>query len=303
MKGQIPIEGIKRVSIDGTGGDIRILPADGDELVYDIGEGLDMQHETKGDALFIKIRVKGFLGIPFLGIGGQNGDILFFIPKNKSLELNLKSGDISFSDYKGDTVLLRATSGDINITRLLCDSLQAHLTSGDINIDVETKKGILNFRSGDVRVYLKGEDWNVDISGVSGDLDVTTETDSIELYINGISGDVSVNHESIATGRVGNKHIVTDGGRNKLRINVVSGDVSVKTGEGTKEMNIIKQAQTNQQEVSELLSTENNTSIYYIPEEVKKVRDMYKAGKVSKEDATSLIEAMGYGGLINILEE
>lgn len=303
MRGQIPVEDIRRISIDGSGGDIRILPADGNELVYDIGEGLEMQHEIKGDTLFLKIRGKGFLGIPFLGIGGQNGDISLFIPEDKSLDLNLKSGDISFSDYKGDTVLLRAASGDININRLLCNSLQAHLTSGDIEIDVETKKGTLNFRSGDVKIYLKGEDWDVDISGVSGDVDVATETDSVELYISGISGDVSVNNESIGIGRVGNKHIVTDGGRNKLSINVMSGDVSVKTGKGTGEIKILKQVQTNQSETSVPLSVENNTSTSYIPEEVKKVKDMYKAGKISKEDATSLIEAMGYGGLINILEE
>lgn len=303
MKGSIPIEGIKRVYIDGFGGDIKILPSEGNELVYDIGDGLEIQHEVRDNSLFLKIRSKGVLGIPFFNFGGANGDIDLYIPKDRSLDLNLKSGDIVFTDYKGEDILLKASSGDIDIKRLLCNSFQAHLTSGDIDIDIETNKGSLNFKSGDVKIFLRGEDWNVDISGVSGDVDVDTETNSVEIYLKGISGDVSVNNESIGTGRIGSKHLVTDGGRNKLSINVISGDVSVKTGKGTSEIKILQQIQPDRTESQISTSIENDTAISYIPEEVKKIRDMYKAGKLSKEDAMSLLDAMGYGGLTNILEE
>ncbi|MCX7796122.1 MAG: DUF4097 domain-containing protein [bacterium] len=303
MRGQIPTEGIKKISIDGFGGDIKILPSERNELVYDIGEGLELQHEIRDNSLFLKIRSKGVLGIPFFNFGGITGDIDLYIPRDKTLDLNLKSGDILFTDYKGEDISLKAASGDIEIEKLLCNSFQAHLTSGDIDIDMETKKGSLNFRSGDVKIFLRGEDWDVDISGVSGDVDVDTETNSIDLYLKGISGDVSVNNETIGTGRIGSKHLVTDGGRNKLSINVISGDVSVKTGKGTGEIKILQQTQTNRQESQILTSTENNTFISYIPEEVKKIRDMYKTGKLSKEDAISLLDAMGYGGLSNILEE
>ena len=301
MKGQIPVGKIKRISVNGFGGDVRILPADGDELLYDIGEGLELQQEIKEDTLFLNIRCKGILGIPFLGIGKNNGDIVLYIPQDRSLDLNLKSGDISFSNYRGDEVSLKAASGDIDVKGLLCNSFNGHLTSGDIDIDLETKRGLLNFRSGDVRIYLRGEDWNVDISGVSGDVDVDTETNSVELQIKGMSGDVSVNNERIGVGRISNKHLVTDGGRNKLSINVISGDVSIKTGKGTGEIKLIQQSQTTQEKTA--ISSKDDMSISYIPEEVKKVRDMYRVGKISKEDAISLIEAMGYDGLSNILEE
>lgn len=299
MKGQIPTDGIKRVFIDGFGGDVKILPSEVDELVYDIGEGLEIQYEKKENSLFLKIRSKGIIGIPFFNFGGSNGDIELYVPKDRSLELNLRSGDILFTDYRGEDISLKAVSGDISIERLLCNSFQAHLTSGDIDIDMETKKGSINFKSGDVKIFLRGEDWNVDISGVSGDVDVDTETNSIDLYIKGISGDISVNNESIGTGRIGNKHLVTEGGRNKLSINVISGDVSVNTGSGTGEIKII----TNRAENQTSTSIEGDAGISYIPEEVKKVKDMYRAGKLSKEDAMNLIDAMGYGGLNNILEE
>jgi len=301
MKGQISVKEIKRVSVDGFGGDVRILPADGDELLYDIGEGLELQYEIKEDTLFLKVRGKGILGIPFLGIGKNNGDIALYIPQDRSLDLNLKSGDISFSNYRGDEVSLKAASGDIDVKGLSCNYFQGHLTSGDIDIDMETKRGLLNFRSGDVRIYLRGENWNVDISGVSGDVDVDTETNSVELQIKGVSGDVSVNNERIGVGRLGSKHLVTDGGRNKLSINVISGDVSIKIGKGTGEIKLIPKTQTTQEETA--ISSEDDKNISYIPEEVKKIRDMYRAGRISKEDAISLIEAMGYGGLSNILEE
>lgn len=303
MKGQIPTEGIKRISVDGFGGDIRILPSERNELVYDIGEGLEIQHEIRDNSLFLKIRSKGVLGIPFFNFGGASGDVDLYIPKDKSLDLNLKSGDIAFTDYRGEDISLKAASGDIDIGGLFCNSFQAHLTSGDIDIDMETKKGSLNFRSGDVRILLRGEDWDVDISGVSGDVDVDTETSSVELYIKGISGDVSVNNESIGTGKIGSKHLVTDGGRNKLSINVISGDISVKTGKGTGEIKIVQQEKTNRPESQISTPIENDTAISYMPEEVKKVRDMYRTGKLSKEDAMSLLDAMGYGGLSNILEE
>lgn len=300
MKGQIPLGNeISKISIDGVGGDIEILSNEVSKIEYEVGEILEIENETRGEELILKIKIrnKGPFGIPFLNFSGwRDGDITLKIPQNKSLDLNLRSGDISFSDYTGDDINLKAVSGDISINRVICKDFSAHLTSGDIDLDIETKKGNINCRSGDVSVYLRGEDWNVDISGVSGDVDVTTESNSIDLYVSGISGDIRINNESIGTGKIGKKHLTTNGGRNKLSINVISGDISVRTSKEIRETNIIHATdiQETQEEVRES---------QYIPEEVKRVKEMYKSGRISKDDAISLIEVMGYGGLNNILEE
>ncbi|HON72057.1 MAG TPA: DUF4097 family beta strand repeat-containing protein, partial [bacterium] len=246
----------------------------------------------------------------FFNFGGWgDGDISLKIPQEKSLELNLKSGDISFSDYKGNDIVLRmrdiyrirGASGDISVSRIVCKNFSAHLTSGDVDIDIETKRGNINCRSGDVTVNLRGEEWDVDISGVSGDVDVNTESGSIDLYISGISGDVTLNDKSIGEGKIGKKHLTIDGGRNKLNINVISGDISIKTAKEVGESSFSQV--TTLTEPSESFLQERDTAAQYIPEEVKKVKEMYKSGKISKEDAIGLIEAMGYGGLNNILEE
>lgn len=303
MKGQIPVEErINKILIDGIGGDIELLPNEVNEISYDIGDNLEIESEVRDGTLVVKIRNKGTFGIPFLNFGGWgNGDITLKIPQNRSLELNLKSGDISFSDYMGSDIVLKAASGDISVNRITCKNFSAHLTSGDIELDIETKKGNINCRSGDVSVNLRGEDWDVDISGVSGDVDVNTESNSIDLYVSGVSGDVRVNNESIGVGRIGKKHLTTNGGRNKLSINVISGDISIRTAGDVKETKIIQT--TSIKESSESSTQERVTESQYIPEEVKKVKEMYKSGRISKEDALGLIEAMGYGGLNNILED
>lgn len=303
MKGQIPVEErINKILIDGIGGDIELLPNEVNEISYDIGDNLEIESEVRDGTLVVKIRNKGTFGIPFLNFGGWgNGDITLKIPQNRSLELNLKSGDISFSDYMGSDIVLKAASGDISVNRITCKNFSAHLTSGDIELDIETKKGNINCRSGDVLVNLRGEDWDVDISGVSGDVDVNTESNSIDLYVSGVSGDVRVNNESIGLGRIGKKHLTTNGGRNKLSINVISGDISIRTAGDVKETKIIQT--TSIKESSESSTQERVTESQYIPEEVKKVKEMYKSGRISKEDALGLIEAMGYGGLNNILED
>lgn len=303
MKGQIPVEErINKILIDGIGGDIELLPNEVNEISYDIGDNLEIESEVRDGTLVVKIRNKGTFGIPFLNFGGWgNGDITLKIPQNRSLELNLKSGDISFSDYMGSDIVLKAASGDIFVNRITCKNFSAHLTSGDIELDIETKKGNINCRSGDVSVNLRGEDWDVDISGVSGDVDVNTESNSIDLYVSGVSGDVRVNNESIGVGRIGKKHLTTNGGRNKLSINVISGDISIRTAGDVKETKIIQT--TSIKESSESSTQERVTESQYIPEEVKKVKEMYKSGRISKEDALGLIEAMGYGGLNNILED
>lgn len=303
MKGQIPVEErISKIVIDGVGGDIDILPNETNEVSYDIGENLEIENEVRDDILMIKIKGKGIIGIPFLNFGGWgNGDITLKIPEDKSLELKLKSGDISFLDYRGNDIVLKAASGDISVKRIICKNFSTYLTSGDIDLDIETKKGNINCRSGDVNVNLRGEEWDVEILGVSGDVDVNTESNSIDLYVSGVSGDVRINNESIGVGKIGKKHLTTNGGRNKLSINVISGDISIKTAKETKETKIIHT--TTSTGTSEFPSQERTSEMQYIPEEVKKVKEMYKAGKISREDAISLIEAMGYGGLSNMLEE
>ncbi|HRR92269.1 MAG TPA: DUF4097 family beta strand repeat-containing protein, partial [bacterium] len=221
MNGQIPVEErISKIVVDSTGGDIDILSNKGNEISYEIGDRLEIESEVKNETLIIRIKGKGGIGIPFFNFGGWgDGDISLKIPQEKSLELNLKSGDISFSDYKGNDIVLRGASGDISVSRIVCKNFSAHLTSGDVDIDIETKRGNINCRSGDVTVNLRGEEWDVDISGVSGDVDVNTESGSIDLYISGISGDVTLNDKSIGAGKIGKKHLTTDGGRNKLNIN------------------------------------------------------------------------------------
>ncbi len=303
MNGQIPVEErISKIVVDSTGGDIDILSNKGNEISYEIGDRLEIESEVKNETLIIRIKGKGGIGIPFFNFGGWgDGDISLKIPQEKSLELNLKSGDISFSDYKGNDIVLRGASGDISVSRIVCKNFSAHLTSGDVDIDIETKRGNINCRSGDVTVNLRGEEWDVDISGVSGDVDVNTESGSIDLYISGISGDVTLNDKSIGAGKIGKKHLTTDGGRNKLNINVISGDISIKTAKEVGESSFSQV--TTLTEPSESFLLERDTTAQYIPEEVKKVKEMYKSGKISKEDAIGLIEAMGYGGLNNILEE
>jgi DUF4097 and DUF4098 domain-containing protein YvlB len=287
MVGTIPVgEGVRRISIEGAGGDINIYSEEGNEIRYTLGENLELSSEVIDDKLVIRIFGKGLVGFPFFSFGGHNGDIELHIPQDKSIDLNIKSGDMGFSKYRGDEISIKAASGDVSIENLICNSFKAHLTSGDIDIDLSTKNGNINCRAGDIRIKLRGEGWNMDISGVSGDVDIDTESNSIDIDIRGINGDVSMNGNHLGSGIFKTKHLVTNGGRNKLKINIVSGDVSITTGEGTEELNI----------------REEKTGPY-IPEEVKKVKEMYSAGKITKEDAIKLIEVMGYEDLTNLLEE
>ncbi|MGB9682998.1 MAG: DUF4097 family beta strand repeat-containing protein [bacterium] len=286
MVGTIPVgEIVRRISIEGAGGDIDIYPEEGSEIRYTLGENLELSSEVVGDKLVVKIFGKGLVEFPFFSFGRHNGDIKLHIPQGKSLELNLKSGDMRFSKYKGDEISIKVASGDISIENLTCNSFNAHLTSGDVNLDVNTQNGNIDCRSGDIRAKLNGEGWKIDISGVSGDVDIETESNSLDIDVKGINGDISMNGNHLGSSIFKSKHLVTNGGRNKLNISVISGDVSITTGSGAEELNV----------------REEKTSPY-IPEEVRKVKEMYNSGKITREDAIKLIEVMGYEDLINLLE-
>ncbi|BBE31831.1 hypothetical protein OSSY52_19720 [Tepiditoga spiralis] len=275
--------------------DLNVKKGDSLQLEFDDDNELNIENYSNSDTNIIKFQnKKEDFFTNFLGsfISGKNIDCVLTIPPEvKSISIKSTNGDVYMSDLNIDYLYTKLTTGDIEIKDCSIDVLEQKIITGDLSIK-NTK--ILDFISkvttGDVSI--KNSDLNrIEVSLITGDihLDSLSEnfnkstlkviTGDAELYIKGtdpvyLEKKLTPYSASLKT----NIPTINGYGNNRnLEIKATASTVRLigKKSNDTK-INLGK----------------NDTEI--MSEEEKKIIDLLKQGKISREFALELLIELGY---------
>jgi hypothetical protein len=220
------------VEIKGVAGDIRAVPADGDEvevLAFKDGDPRDV------DAVTFDV---------FEHSGGVTICALFPLRRGRTAvcdpgswhDLRLERDldvevDFEVRVPAAGRLVARTISGDIDIQRLTAD-VEANTVSGDVWVETS---GLAEARtvSGSIRAIVGRTDWRGELSfeTVSGDVTVEApEGLEAEVDFSTISGDIETDFPIAVRGRGFVRHSLRGtigGGGRDLRLKTVSGDVTL----------------------------------------------------------------------------
>ena len=265
------------------------------QLEFDDDSELNIENYSNSDTNVIKIQnKKEDFFTNFLGsfISGKDIDCVLTIPPEvKSLSIKSTNGDVSINDLNFDYLYTKLTTGDIDINKCSIDVLEQKLITGDIEIsNSEIKDFILKVTTGDIFIKKSSLD-KIEISLVTGDihLDSLSEnfnnstlkviTGDAELYI---KGDNPVYLE---------KKLTPYSSSLKTNIPVINGygnnrNLEIKATASTVRL-------IGKKNISNKINLEkNDTEI--MSEEEKKIIELLKQGKISREFALELLIELGY---------
>jgi DUF4097 and DUF4098 domain-containing protein YvlB len=226
---------VKEVRIDGSSGDVTLVPTTGRDVVVDSrAEGTlwlpKMETRIEGD----HVSVRGDCHVVVFGKCGAT--FVVRVPAGVAVRAKTSSGDVRASGLSGP-VNLQVSSGDIDLDAL-SGGTTAHVSSGDITARRLGGPLVLETSSGDVTALeLLGQ--IVDAHASSGDVDVDVATVPRRVSASSSSGDVTIavprgRHEAYDTVITTSSGDRTEGvnsdptaGRS-LRAVTSSGDVAIR---------------------------------------------------------------------------
>lgn len=200
---------IKNINIEAVSADIYIKEAE-DEQIHVLIYGSEKENaESTIDGESLNISKKG--KIFCFGFCFQKTEIIVYIPKNKKLNLNIKtiSGDIEISSNQANVEIkttsgdikteeikdakITTTSGDILVTK--ANKLEVGTTSGSINVDKIENSIEAKSVSGDIKINSFEIKENSHIKTVSGDV-LINEISDVFIETSTTSGDVNVSNNN-----------------------------------------------------------------------------------------------------------
>ena len=205
---------VSEVQVDGSAGDVTLVPADGNAVVVDshaegtlwlprMKTGIDGGHVIVrgacGIALIGKCRASFVVRVPRgtpVRVRTSSGDV-HASGLDGPVDLHASSGDIDLSELSGGTsakassgditarglagrVELEASSGDVDATALTAGVVNARATSGDVLVDLASAPERVNAAasSGDVSILVPRDDaYDAQVAAGSGDTDLGVRND------------------------------------------------------------------------------------------------------------------------------
>ena len=232
------VEGVEKIVINAVSPKIKILPAEGKDIVVDFYGSITTNLGEKAPKLVADIN-NNILNISIsypktfiLGLFDISNIFLdIYLPAQFTKEINATSvsGDINIEDFNGTKIQLKTTSGNISANSIKAIEIQTDSISGNINFKkVEGNLKIISV-SGDVSAGLASLADDILIKTTSGEAKLTLPLSSSFIFdLESISGNMKNNFDSTIKsasersmqGNVGD-------GLNTIKITTVSGGITI----------------------------------------------------------------------------
>ena len=232
------VEGVEKIVINTVSPNIKILPAEGKDIIVDFygsittnlgGNSPKLIADIKNNILSISISYPKTFTLGLFDISNIFLDI--YIPAQFTKEINAASvsGDINIENFNGSKIQLKTTSGNLGAVSLKAMEIQADSISGNVNFEkVEGNLKIISV-SGDINaeVTLLGDD--ILIKTTSGEAKLTLPLSSSFIFdLESISGNMKNNFDSkIKSASERSMQGNVGDGLNTIKITTVSGGITI----------------------------------------------------------------------------
>ena len=211
------LDGINEISIQSLSNDIKLIPVDdheirvhlhGDFLCIVCNHNIDLTVEKNGTEITVTTGSSSYGFIVF-----NNAQLDVYIPRSyhKEITLQTSSGDITVHDMQFEKINVFTLSGNIDLRR----------TSGFIHADS---------KSGDIRIDLTTEEFNMTIFTLSGDVRLTLpKVVMFKFELQTTSGKINIDY-SHTTIEDSKRKLVGYIGESNSQINIrtTSGDIRIR---------------------------------------------------------------------------
>lgn len=234
-------EGVEKIVINTVSPNIKILPADGKDIIVDFYGSIttNLGHNSpkliadiKNNILNISISYPKTFTLGLFDISNIFLDI--YIPAQFTKEINAASvsGDINIENFNGSKIQLKTTSGNLSAISLKTMEIQADSISGNVNFEKVEGNLKISTVSGEVIAGLTSLADDILIKTISGEVKLAAPSSSSFVFdLESISGDMKNNFDSKTNfesersmqGSVGN-------GANTIKITTVSGEITLTKG-------------------------------------------------------------------------
>jgi lia operon protein LiaG len=231
-------EGIEKIVINAVSPCIKILPAEGKEIIVDFYGNITTNlgdnspkliADIKNNILNISISYPKTFNLGLFDISNIFLDI--YIPAQFTKEINVTSvsGDVNIGNVNGTKIQLKTTSGNLSAISLKAKEIQADSISGNINFEKIEGNLKISTVSGEISAGLTSIAEDILIKTISGEVMLALPSSSSFIFdLESVSGDMKNNFDSkinLETERSMEGTVGND--TNKIKITTVSGEISI----------------------------------------------------------------------------
>lgn len=290
-RGEVRVDNLEELTLSTISADLEVIPHEDSCIEYEVyGEEEEYEPEivvmgSKVTINFEKTRlgkkmIFGLISIPDVSSVDK---AVVRVPKSfESLKLKTVSGEVRLSSVECSSLKLSSVSGEFTVEGVVTHELSGSSVSGDLHIDDVLVKRELQFSSvsGDCRVSLKDRPpRRVQLATTSGDVLIKIEkVPPMEVRVSCVSGDFvhNLNLSKVAKNVYRNADVPDC----EFKLTSVSGDVVLKG--------------SYRDVVEEDVYEEVEGSDQQMEDEAQRIKRMFEDGKLTREQATQILETLGY---------
>lgn len=256
-EGEVQFNIDKKVKIKVLSGDVEITQSDDEKIHFQTNDSyFYMKSHEDGDNVFVEV---GRLD-PLNGKIKGFEDLEIAVPVNSKIGIDLLNGDIDCSNIDLKDFSISLKHGDINVNDTECENLEIECINGDIDLDLNCDYIDLKNVNGDTEVLIHKDFYSANLKTVKGDVFVKLDVEPKSIQVSKIHGDCFINGKERTS--------VMENGQAEVKIKNVNGDVNVLYSKKTNNVSVEKDS------------------------EIKKVLQMLKDKKITKEQAEELLDSL-----------
>jgi DUF4097 and DUF4098 domain-containing protein YvlB len=256
-EGEIQFNIDKKVKIKILSGDVTITQSDDEKIRFHTSDSyFYMKSHEDDNNIFVDV---GRLN-PLNGKTKGFEDLEIAVPLNSKIDIDLLNGDVDCAGINLKEFRISLKHGDIDINDAECENLEIESINGDISLDLNCDYANLKNINGDTELMIHKDFRNANLEAIKGDVFVKLDVEPKSVEILKLRGDCFINGEE-RTSIMGN-------GRAEVKIKNINGDVNVLYSKKTDNVSIDKNS------------------------EIKKVLQMLKDKKITKEEAEKLLDSL-----------